>query len=56
MKVTRIEVQNLKCDGCANTIKKNLESFENVKSVEVEPEYGMVTVIYHSADANLAIK
>ncbi|RDY58665.1 heavy-metal-associated domain-containing protein [Flagellimonas nanhaiensis] len=40
---TQIIVQNLKCGGCANTIKKNLEKLEGVSKVEVEIEKGEVS-------------
>ena len=39
----QITVQNLKCGGCANTIKKNLEKLDGVSMVEVEIEKGEVS-------------
>lgn len=37
---TLIEIENLKCNGCANTIKKSISRMNGVKNVEVlfEPE------------------
>lgn len=39
-----IEIVNLKCGGCANSIKKGLASIEGVKTVEVDLETSIVTV------------
>lgn len=39
-----IEIVNLKCGGCANSIKKGLHSIEGVTEVEVELETSNVTV------------
>ncbi|MDC6367111.1 MULTISPECIES: heavy-metal-associated domain-containing protein [Flavobacteriaceae] len=39
---TKVIVQNLKCGGCANTIKKNLEKLSGVAAVNVEIETGEV--------------
>lgn len=43
MSMTKITVQNLKCGGCANTIKKNLEKIRGVSNISVEVENGVVT-------------
>lgn len=32
----KIQVQNLKCMGCAGTIKKKLSSFDYLKNIEVD--------------------
>lgn len=39
-----IEIVNLKCGGCANSIKKGLANIEGVKTVEVDLETSIVTV------------
>lgn len=39
-----IVVQNLKCGGCAATIKKGLSEMEGVKEVHVEVENSTVTL------------
>ncbi len=39
-----IEIQNLKCGGCANSINKGLSKLENVSSVEVDVENSLVKV------------
>ncbi len=40
-----IEVDNIKCGGCANSIRKALLALEGVEGVEVDIESGRVTVI-----------
>jgi copper chaperone len=39
-----IEVENIRCGGCANTITHSLEKLEGVSSVSVDIENGRVTV------------
>ena len=39
-----ISVENIKCAGCANTIKTRLVELDSVSSVEVEIETGIVTI------------
>lgn len=46
----KIEVQNLKCGGCANTIKNGLSKLTQVSSVEVDHENGFVTVELNSEE------
>lgn len=43
---TTILIDNLKCGGCANTIKKNVQTFAHVKNVVVEPENERLIVSY----------
>jgi len=43
MKIT-LEIVNLKCGGCANSIKKGIIAIEGVKEVDVELETSNVTV------------
>lgn len=38
------EVNNIKCDGCANTIEQALKSLPGVNSVEVEIKASKVRV------------
>ncbi|MFA7274735.1 MAG: heavy metal-associated domain-containing protein [Crocinitomicaceae bacterium] len=49
MKTETIVVANLKCSGCANTIKNNLIELEGVDNVEVNNEEDSVTVSYSEA-------
>lgn len=39
-----IEVENIKCGGCANTIRKRLTALPGVNDVEVTVEEGRVRV------------
>ncbi|MBS3992113.1 MAG: heavy-metal-associated domain-containing protein [Bacteroidetes bacterium] len=38
-----LEILNLKCGGCANSVKKGLNSIEGVETVEVDVENGKVS-------------
>ena len=42
MKTTEILVENIKCHGCANTIKREISKIENVSDVKVDVEKGAV--------------
>lgn len=39
-----VQVENIKCGGCANTIKTRLEDLAGVESAEVDVEQGTVTL------------
>ena len=41
---TEIVIENLKCGGCAATIKKGLLSLENISEVSVDVENSIVSV------------
>lgn len=43
---TKINVNNVKCGGCAETIKKGLHSFTEVTDVNVDIPSGSVEVTY----------
>lgn len=49
--MTSIEILNLKCGGCANSIKKGLEQIDGVGTVSVDLETSNVQV--ETADAAL---
>ncbi|TVP83870.1 MAG: heavy-metal-associated domain-containing protein [Thioalkalivibrio sp.] len=40
----RIEVENIKCGGCAGSIRKGLTALEGVDAVEVDIDGGVVEV------------
>ena len=42
--MTSIEILNLKCGGCANSIKKGLEQIEGIGAVSVDLETSNVQV------------
>ena len=48
---TDIQIENLKCGGCAATIKKGISSINGVNDVAVDVENSMVTI--DSENANL---
>lgn len=48
MKTTEIYIENLKCHGCANTIKKELTKIPEVSGITVNFEKSMITVEYDS--------
>jgi copper chaperone len=39
-----IQVENIKCSGCANSIKKGLMDEAGVSTVEIDVENGMVSI------------
>lgn len=41
--MTTIEIQNLKCGGCAHTITKALQNIEGVSDVSVDVDVSTVT-------------
>ncbi len=47
MKITR-NIQNLKCGGCANTVRKGLEGIAGISDVMVDNEASSVTFNYES--------
>lgn len=51
-----IPIQNLKCGGCATTIKNKVQQLEGVDAVEVNEIEGIVTVSYTEESVLLNIK
>ena len=51
-----LAIQNLKCGGCATTIKVNLEKIEGVSEVKVNPENGTVALLEWTEDSMDTIK
>ena len=45
-----IDVENIKCGGCASTIEKKLQQLDSVTAVSVDIEQGQVTI--EAADDN----
>ena len=43
---TVLEVQNIRCSGCANTISNRLERIHGVRQVDVTPDKDQVSIIY----------
>ena len=46
-----ITIENLKCHGCAATIKKGLYKFEEIKNVDVEKS--SVEITFNGDDSNI---
>jgi copper chaperone CopZ len=44
MIINKIYADNIKCNGCANTIKTALLKIDNIQDVEIDFENGLVTV------------
>jgi copper chaperone len=45
-----IEVENIKCGGCANSITHSLQKLDGVSSVSVDIELGRVSIIAATGD------
>ncbi len=45
-----IHIENLKCGGCAATIKKGLLSIENITNIEIDVENSIVSVVGDGVD------
>jgi len=54
--MTTIEILNLKCGGCANTIKKGILSIEGVSDVLVDLDTSKVTVDTDNESVILAVR
>jgi copper chaperone len=44
---TQISIENLKCNGCAGSIKKGLKSFTEISEVEVDLENSVVKITHN---------
>jgi len=55
MKKEEIIVANIKCNGCATTIKKELLKIEGIKSVEVNIEKDTIILLYEGIERELII-
>ena len=49
---TQILIENLKCNGCANTITKTVNSFSGVQNVEVNVDKEIIIIVH---DETLAL-
>lgn len=54
--MTTIEVLNLKCGGCANTIKNGLLSLDNIKEVSIDIEKSLITVDTENQEDLIIVK
>uniref|UniRef100_UPI004049B18B heavy-metal-associated domain-containing protein n=1 Tax=Flavobacterium sp. TaxID=239 RepID=UPI004049B18B len=53
---TTIKIQNLKCNGCASTIKNQLNEIADVRDVAVEVEENEISVDYSKTETLDLIK
>jgi len=56
MQTERILVANVKCGGCASTIKEGLAGLSGVESVDVDVAEGAVTIGLVDADRLASVK
>ena len=45
---TTVQVQNIKCGGCTNTISNRLARIHGIRVIQVQPETGEVTIEHHT--------
>ena len=55
MQTEKIIIANLKCNGCATTIKNELLKIAGVKNVTVDTEADSVDVSYENVDRDIII-
>ena len=55
MKTEEIKIANLKCNGCASTIRKELLNIKGINHVDVELEKDAVEVSYENIDRAIII-
>ena len=53
---TTIQIQNLKCGGCANTITKNITVLEGITNVSAHVEESTVTFNYETEAQLVEVK
>ena len=53
MNTITIKIANLKCHGCASTIKNGLIKFHEVKSVEVNIEDSSISIYFEGDESNI---
>lgn len=53
---TTLEIQNLKCDGCAHTVITKLSNIDGIDKVSVETEISTVTFFYQNDNNILEAK
>ena len=53
MNNTVINIENLKCHGCAATIKKGILKFDNVHNVEVNVPDSTVSISFDGGDDDI---
>lgn len=54
-KSVNIKVNGMHCGGCANKIKKSIESLNIEHTVDINVEAGVVNIKYDSAQSSIAV-
>jgi copper chaperone len=54
-KIENITVDNLKCGGCENTIKKTLKQIEGVEKVAIDNEKHLIEVTHQDSVSRLML-
>ncbi len=49
-------IQNLKCEGCAHTIKSKISTIKNIEDVDVDVEASSVSFTFENAEDLSSIK
>lgn len=52
---TIISVENLKCNGCASTIRKGLEQFDEIQNINIDIEKSSVEIEFDGNHKNIEI-
>lgn len=50
MKTITLNIENLKCGGCENTVNKALEKINNIENIATKVESGEVTFSYKNEE------
>ena len=53
MNAIKVKVENLKCNGCATTIKKGLISYDEIKTVEIDIDKSEILIEFDGDDGNI---
>ena len=53
MNTESIKVENLKCNGCASTIKKGLLIFDEINSVDIDIENSIIELKFDGDNQNV---
>ena len=53
---TTVQIQNLKCNGCASTINNKLTGIKNIDEVSIDVETGSVSFEYDSEETLETVK
>jgi len=53
MNTESIKVENLKCNGCASTIKKGLLKFDEISTVNIDVENSIIDINFEGSNDKL---